>query len=193
MSKFKAAGNAVLSGVKMERAAAGECVKVRRATRPRRPVGLLSIETPSAPDATPAENVGRDTLSDPLDTPTPSLRLTRAPDRDRHTSRTTRSPTPRPRRVSHAVPPSLPRTTTTTLPGGGSMSAALREGAERRSRRRRAVRRRGGLDVHLQPLLRERRAAEAVHVRLGVRPHEHAEGDLRGDGVAHRARRHGGV
>jgi hypothetical protein len=29
MSKFKAAGNAVLSGVKMERAAAGECVKVR--------------------------------------------------------------------------------------------------------------------------------------------------------------------
>jgi len=111
MSKFKAAGNAVLSGVKMERAAAGASVKVRRATRPRRPVGLLSIETPSAPDATPAENVGRDTLSDPLDTPTP---LTRAPDRDRHTSRTTRSPTPRARRVSHAVPPSLPRTTTTT-------------------------------------------------------------------------------
>ena len=65
----------------------------------------------AAPDATPAENVGRDTLSDPLDTPTP---LTRAPDRDRHTSRTTRSPTPRARRVSHAVPPSLPRTTTTT-------------------------------------------------------------------------------
>jgi hypothetical protein len=47
MSKFKAAGNAVLSGVKMERAAAGECVKVRRTTDPRRPVGLRSIETPS--------------------------------------------------------------------------------------------------------------------------------------------------
>jgi len=66
MSKFKAAGNAVLSGVKMERAAAGECVKVRRTTRPGRPVGLLSIETLSASDV----DAGRKRRSRPT-SPTP--------------------------------------------------------------------------------------------------------------------------